>query len=59
METLNKQQERGEMYFVRFDIKTKKVVHIRKESGELSGFGIASYWMKLVYEVVKKLNRSY
>jgi hypothetical protein len=59
MESLNKLRERGEMYFVLFDIKTKKVVHIRKESGEPSGFGITNYWMKPVYEAIKKLKRSY
>jgi hypothetical protein len=59
MESLNKLRERGEMYFVLFDIKTKNVVHIRKESGEPSGFGITNYWMKPVYEAIKKLKRSY
>ena len=59
MESLNKLRERGEMYFVLFDIKTKKVVHIRKESGEPSGFGITNYWMKPVYEAIKKLRRAY
>ena len=59
MESLNKLRERGEMYFVLFDIKTKKVVHIRKESGEPSGFGITNYWMKPVYEAIKKLKRAY
>ncbi|HAP69438.1 MAG TPA: hypothetical protein DCR04_06890 [Flavobacteriales bacterium] len=59
MESLNKLREQGTMYFTFFDIKTKKVVDIRKASGEPSGFGITNYWMKPVYEAIKKLKRSY
>ena len=59
MESLNKLRERGEMYFVLFDIKTNKVVHVRKESGEPSGFGITNYWMKPVYNALKRLKRAY
>lgn len=59
MESLNKLRERGTMYFTFFDIKTKKIVHIRRESGEPSGFGITNYWMKPIYEALKKLKRAY
>lgn len=59
MESLDKLRERGNMYFTLFDIKTKKVLHVRKESGEPSGFGITNYWMKPVYEALKKLKRAY
>lgn len=59
MESLDKLRERGTMYFTLFDIKTKKVVHTRKESGEPSGFGITNYWMKPVYEAINKLKRAY
>lgn len=59
MESLNKQRERGIMYFTFFDIKTKEVLHLRKVSEEPSGFGITNYWMKPVYNALKRLKREY
>ncbi|MCF8258046.1 MAG: hypothetical protein K9J06_10845 [Flavobacteriales bacterium] len=59
MESLDKLREEGVMHFTFFDIKSKKVLHIRKETGKASGFGIRNYWMNPVREALEKLKRSY
>ncbi|MBL4653265.1 MAG: hypothetical protein JKY53_10445 [Flavobacteriales bacterium] len=59
METLNKTNELGSMYFVFFDIKTKKVLLAEKKIGIASGFGTRNYWMKPVYESLKQWNETH
>ncbi|MBL4624441.1 MAG: hypothetical protein JKY42_04810 [Flavobacteriales bacterium] len=56
METLNKTNELGSMYFTFFDIKTKKVLLTEKKIGIASGFGTRNYWMKPIYEGLRQWN---
>jgi len=59
MESWNKIENKGTMYFTIFDIKTKKILYNQKVSGTGYGFGIRNFWMNTVYEAMKKIKKDF
>jgi hypothetical protein len=59
MDRLVKAQERGCIYVVFFDIKTRKVVYSERFVGKAGGFGFRNYWFRPVKEAVDKLPKLY
>ncbi len=53
--SFNKFQERGYIYVVIFDAKSKKVLFSDRMDGEAGGFGFRNYWARSVYEVIEKI----
>ena len=59
MDRLVKVQERGCLYVVFFDIRTRKVVYSERFVGKAGGFGFRNYWFRPVKDAVDKLPRMY
>lgn len=50
--SFNRYQEKGYLYIVFFDIKTKEVIFYEKMTGEAGGFGFRNYWARTFYNVL-------
>ena len=53
--SFNKFQERGNIYVVIFNSKTKKVLFSDKMTGEAGGFGFRNYWARTVYNIIEQI----
>lgn len=58
VESFDKSKLLGTMYVVFFDIASKKVLISEKMSGEPGGFGLRNYWIRTVFNVLKKIKDS-
>ena len=58
METMNKSASNGSMYVTFIDMANRKVLHTERMTGKAGGFGFRNYWVKPVYEVIEKIDKS-
>jgi hypothetical protein len=58
MESFNKEEEKGHMWVVFFDIPTKEVLLMEKMSGAAGGFGWRNYWARTYYNVLKEIEKT-
>jgi len=54
VESFSKIEELANVYVVKFDTKTGKIIEIKKQTGKPSGFGIRNYWLGAILNVMKK-----
>jgi hypothetical protein len=59
MDRLVKTQERGCLYMVFFDIKSRKVIYSERFIGKAGGFGFRNYWFRPIKDAVDKLPKMY
>lgn len=52
IEKFDRYEEKGVMHIVYFDIATKKVLFMKRMSGEPKGIGLNNYWIRSVYNVM-------
>lgn len=58
MESMNKSASNGSMYVTFIDMGSRKVLYTERMTGKAGGFGFRNYWVKPVYEVIEKIDKS-
>jgi hypothetical protein len=58
MESMNKTASQGSMYVTFIDMGSRKVLYTERMSGKAGGFGFRNYWVKPVYEVIEKIDKT-
>lgn len=57
--SFDKPAEKGYVYAVIFDIKSKKVLFSKKLKGEPGGFGLRNYWARVIQEAIESAQGQY
>ncbi len=57
IESFNKKKEKGHMWVTYFDIASGKVLKTTKMEGKAGGFGLRNYWVKSVFNVMKRYKK--
>lgn len=59
VESFNKLEEKGTIWFALIDLKEKETIILEKFIGNCSGFGIRNYWAGTINDVIKKIDSKY